>query len=376
MAQGRIFLLDDDASLTPLREEPYDSEALLQTLLADYPDLLAGDQINESEPRRWLLVRREQGIASGPDGGDRWAVDHLFLDQEGIPTFVEVKRSTDTRIRREVVGQILEYAANAVNLAAETLRSTLGEWCRERDLSPDEVLVEKLGLEDDADSFWEKVGENLRLGRVRLILAADKISDELLKIVEFLNGQMERAEILALEIRQFVGEGRRTLVPRVLGLTVAAKERKAPPPRRTVPWTAETFLERVRSSTHPDDTGVAQELIRWARAHDLVIVGGRGSTYGLIYLGIESGPVTQRPFYLHEGDQRVLLHFWYDEMGRGFARGEENRLELCRRMSEIPGAELKADGHFPGIPLPLLADRGKLRVVLTAMEWVLERMRS
>ncbi|MCO6480232.1 MAG: hypothetical protein J5I94_26570 [Phaeodactylibacter sp.] len=40
-------------------------------------------------------------------------MDHLFVDQDAIPTLVEVKRSTDTRIRREVVGQILDYAANA-----------------------------------------------------------------------------------------------------------------------------------------------------------------------------------------------------------------------------------------------------------------------
>ena len=44
----------------------------------------------------------------------RWSVDHLFLDQDAIPTIVEVKRSRDTRIRREVVGQMLDYAANAV----------------------------------------------------------------------------------------------------------------------------------------------------------------------------------------------------------------------------------------------------------------------
>lgn len=37
-------------------------------------------------------------------------MDHLFVDQDAIPTLVEVKRSSDTRIRREVVGQLLEYS--------------------------------------------------------------------------------------------------------------------------------------------------------------------------------------------------------------------------------------------------------------------------
>src|SRR6185312_796656 len=44
-----------------------------------------------------------------------WSLDHLFLDEEGVPMLVEVKRSTDTRIRREVVGQMLDYAANALS---------------------------------------------------------------------------------------------------------------------------------------------------------------------------------------------------------------------------------------------------------------------
>jgi hypothetical protein len=38
------------------------------------------------------------------------------LDQDAILTIVEVKRSTDTHVRREVVGQMLDYAANAVGL--------------------------------------------------------------------------------------------------------------------------------------------------------------------------------------------------------------------------------------------------------------------
>ena len=53
------------------------------------------------------------GVADREDGRDRWSLDHLFVDQDAIPTFVEVKRSSDTRIRREVVGQMLDYAANA-----------------------------------------------------------------------------------------------------------------------------------------------------------------------------------------------------------------------------------------------------------------------
>src|SRR6266496_3793019 len=113
MSSG-IYLIKDGGSLVEMTEQPYASEDLLQKLLADYPSLLAGNQINPGAPRKWLLVSRETPLASEQDGTWRWSVDHLFLDQDAIPTIVEVKRSSDTRIRREVIGQMLEYAANAV----------------------------------------------------------------------------------------------------------------------------------------------------------------------------------------------------------------------------------------------------------------------
>lgn len=57
-----VFLLQDDETLRSLPVKEYVAEDRLQQLLARYPDLLAGGQMNEREPRRWMLVAREQGI--------------------------------------------------------------------------------------------------------------------------------------------------------------------------------------------------------------------------------------------------------------------------------------------------------------------------
>jgi hypothetical protein len=81
---GGIFLIQTNGDLVAMNEQAYDSESLLQELLAKYPDLLAGDQISASEPRRWLFVAREYGVPDAEAGPDRWAVDHLFLDQDGV----------------------------------------------------------------------------------------------------------------------------------------------------------------------------------------------------------------------------------------------------------------------------------------------------
>jgi hypothetical protein len=52
---GGIFLLRGDNDLVEMREQPYESEALLQTLLAQFPSLLAGDQL-AAVPRRWIAA--------------------------------------------------------------------------------------------------------------------------------------------------------------------------------------------------------------------------------------------------------------------------------------------------------------------------------
>ena len=75
-----IFLLQE-SGLAELRQPPYDAEHLLQSLIADHPHLLAGDQMDPAAPWRWLLVGRETAVPSEEAGSGRWALDHLFLNQ-------------------------------------------------------------------------------------------------------------------------------------------------------------------------------------------------------------------------------------------------------------------------------------------------------
>jgi hypothetical protein len=63
----RIYLVSDDESLKPMEATPYANEDLLQRLLEQYPDLLAGEQVDPDDPRRWLLVKREAGIEHDGD---------------------------------------------------------------------------------------------------------------------------------------------------------------------------------------------------------------------------------------------------------------------------------------------------------------------
>src|ERR1700674_4460388 len=187
-----IFLIQDNDELVEMNEQAYDSEDLLQTLLAKYPSLLAGSQIDANAPRRWLLIERECGVPSEEGGGGRWAIDHLFLDQDAVPTIVEVKRSTNTGIRRQVVGQMLDYAANAVVYwPVAYMRESFAASCED----PEEKLTEFLEGDMEPEDFWQLAEKNLQDRNIRLLFVADEIPTELQRIVEFLNAQMDRTEV-------------------------------------------------------------------------------------------------------------------------------------------------------------------------------------
>jgi hypothetical protein len=78
----------------------------------------------------------------------------LIIDQHAIPTLVEVKRSTDTRIRREVVSQMLDYAANADNYDQAI---TLAHKARDYSSLPERVGLGKMIREFDLRRSQRKV---------------------------------------------------------------------------------------------------------------------------------------------------------------------------------------------------------------------------
>src|SRR5262249_1203637 len=154
---GGIFLIQPGGGLVEMREQPYDTEDVLQELLAKYPNLLAGDQMDGAAPRRWLLVSREMGVPDEDEGGARWSLGHLFLDRDAVPTLIEVKRSSDTRIRREVVGQMLDYGANAVAYwPVEAIRARFDEGCRRRDADSAKEVETLAGPGTGVEEFWQR----------------------------------------------------------------------------------------------------------------------------------------------------------------------------------------------------------------------------
>ena len=372
MPTDRIYVVDPDDTLHALERRAYASEDLLQTLLERYPDLLAGDQMGD-EPRRWALVAREIGVPGEEDGSDRWSLDHLFLDQDGVPTLVEVKRSTDTRIRREVVGQMLDYAANAVVYwPVDRLAASFEATCDAEGVDAVERVAALTGAaEDDAwEDYWQLVKTNLQAGRVRLVFVADVIPDELRRIVEFLNGQMDPAEVLAVEVRQYVGGELRTLVPRVVGQTAQAEQKKGG--ARRTPWDEPRFMAALEASVGPTERAVAERLLAWARGRGVRIYWGKGTKNGSFTPILDLADEKHFTFsvWSHTGAVEVM----FQHMKAPFDTPERRR-EVLERIQAIPGLALRHENvdARPSFPLAALAEPDRLGAFLAVCDHVLDR---
>jgi hypothetical protein len=161
-----VYLLHNEGRLVEKYEQERKPEALMEELSVEYPSLIAGDKTDPHALRRWVLVPWERG-APGISGFSGCSFDaYLFLDQEGIPALVGIKRSADKRLFRDVIADVLNCAEHVVaEWPAEAIRARF----EAASPDPDAQLARLLGERSDLEHFWHCVSTCLGAGKMRLI---------------------------------------------------------------------------------------------------------------------------------------------------------------------------------------------------------------
>ncbi|MCB0013590.1 MAG: hypothetical protein KDE34_16870, partial [Anaerolineales bacterium] len=103
----------------------------------------------------------------------------------------------------------------------------------------------------------------------RLVFVADQIHSQLRRLVEFLNEKLFDIEVLAVEIKQYEGQGQKALVPRVIGLTEATRKS-----RRTPAGTGTTDLETFLAACTPGTASYFRWLSEEAERQGMVFYWG------------------------------------------------------------------------------------------------------
>ena len=156
--------------------QAYD-EAWLQRLMHDHPALLPIEQIEASY---WPAtpICMELPVASG-------FIDNLLLTPDGGVVIVEAKLWRNPQARREVVGQVLDYAKDLSALDYDGLQARVRTALK----APRADLFRLVHPDGDAceeAAFVDAVTRNLRLARLLALICGDGIQEGAEQLSEFL----------------------------------------------------------------------------------------------------------------------------------------------------------------------------------------------
>jgi hypothetical protein len=210
-------------------------------------------------------------------------------------------------------------------------------------------MADFLGDEADSETFWRQVESNLRSGRVRMVFVADRIPSELRRIVEFLNEQMRPAEVLAVEVEQFISPvGMRTLVPKLVGATERAQITKsvsAP----TELLSVEDWLARLAAAHGTRASDGAVRIAEWFRAQGYE-VGTMGSNDKLyVRIPTDDGKFAW-PFFLRSNGRLVTPLYYLKD--RPAFETDEARKALLERFRALPGVDVSTTKLTGWVSIP------------------------
>ena len=151
------------------------NEDWLQDLLFEHPNLLP---VNEIEPAFSPLVPicRELPIGGG-------FLDILYCNDRGMLTLVECKLWRNPEARREVVGQILDYAKEISQWSYEDLSKALLKKINTKSLYQ---VISGNNPDVDEVEFVDSISRNLKNGRFLLLIVGDGIREGVENIANFL----------------------------------------------------------------------------------------------------------------------------------------------------------------------------------------------
>jgi hypothetical protein len=184
-------------------------EKWLQALLFGQSELIPIDAI-EPGAARMVPVCRELPI---PKQGATVFLDILGVTSTGRLVLVECKLWRNPQARREVIAQILEYAALVRQWSYGDLTARLKSHLGWTGRNPLFEHVRRWHSETDEATFVDHVSQSLRVGDFILIVAGDGIRSDLQAIAAHLNAHSGLAAKLALvEFQLWSDDAGRTMV--------------------------------------------------------------------------------------------------------------------------------------------------------------------
>ncbi|MBC8273704.1 MAG: hypothetical protein H8E40_01870 [Chloroflexi bacterium] len=354
----RKILLIDGGKATPLNETKFTEESKLQDYLEEYPSLIPLADIVEGAADL-LCIGREVGAGSG-------SIDLLCIDNDSLLTIVETKLRRNREARREVVGQIIEYASYVSQWTADDVYRIANEYFAKSEKAPqsykgktlDEVIREIVGDEFSDEAFRARIGQNLRDGRIRLVITVDELIEPLRATVTFLNSH-SNFDILLLQVTDFEeSETKKVLVPLLFGYATKSTDKGS---RETKHWDEDSFLADTKERCEPKIADNIIKLYEFTQDNADKISWGKGATYGsFTFRKIRQGMLVSIFAITSAGSGWVCFG---EFMGKAV---KEEAIQTFRaKLNEIPGINIPEEatklGKFPSFTVEALTKADNLK---------------
>lgn len=187
-------------------------EASIQEIVQANPDCLP---IKEIDPLFLgpIPICTELGTPAGP-------IDNFMITASGLPILIECKLWKNPQSRREVVGQILDYAKELSRWSSADLQREVSKRLGKSGNVMLE-LVREAGNDVDEAEFNDSLTLNLRRGRFLLLIIGDGIREGVETIAEYLQAHAGLHFTLGLvEMAIYaMPSGEKLIVPRILART-------------------------------------------------------------------------------------------------------------------------------------------------------------
>lgn len=188
-------------------------EEWMQVLLEKSPSILPTGNIS-SVYAPLVCLAREVETPSG-------YIDNLYISAKGYIVLVETKLWRNPEARREVVGQILDYAKDIQKWNYENVDSVYRKYHHTNESLFSHMVSEKLCEASDEAVFIDTVEKNLKSSRFLLMIVGDGIREGVEKMSEFLNQNptmQYHFALCELEVYQ-LENGQRLVVPQLTAKT-------------------------------------------------------------------------------------------------------------------------------------------------------------
>jgi Domain of unknown function (DUF4268) len=341
----------------------YATEKDLENLVKESPEVIPGIPHGPAAVATQLHV---------PDTGP---ADVVVIDSEGGVTVIECKLRVNPEMRRWVIGQVFSYASGIAQLSVDELNDL---WRMRTGADVINSFTPALPEEAEESIVLAQIAENLKAGRLRLVIAVDAMTDELKRTVTYINGHSGGTfELLALELEYIKDGDVEILVPTVYGEESAAHKAAATrAPSADVSGRAALYrafwakyLERLHQ-THPDwTTSSVPSSANWISMRSPIKGSGFVNNFS-------SGGKLRHELYIDTGDARTsdsiftALLARKDDLHKAYGRPlqwEPLPTRRASRIADYTDADVTQEGRHDEF-ITFLIDAGeRLRRALDAV---------